>query len=71
MRSSEIDRLLEEINAIIALIGSYDQGRGRLTREGRRRLHRLFELKMRLAGAVHEKNRNLQLAEGKEMRKAG
>ncbi len=71
MRNSEIDRLLQEISAIIALIGSYDEGNGQLTMEGRRRLHRLFELKMQLASALHENNRRVNVAQENAIRKTG
>lgn len=71
MKSTDIDRLLQEISAIIALIGSYDEGNGRLTLEGRRRLHRLFELKMRLASAMSDNNRRLQRAQQNAVRKTG
>ncbi len=71
MKSSDIDRLLQEISAIIAVIGSYDEGNGQLTLEGRRRLHRLFELKMRLASAMHDNNRRLQAAQQKALKETG
>ncbi|GEM_PF-3517533 len=72
MKSSDIDRLLAEISAIVALIGSYDEGSGQLTLEGRRRLHRLFELKMQLASAMCEKQDHRLVGEqGAAVKKAG
>jgi len=69
MKSSDIDRLLQEITAIIGLIGSYDEGNGQLTLAGRRRLHRLFELKMQLASAMHENNRRVRQAQNNASKK--